>query len=281
MSSHHTINTSASFAAQQTKWSAHFPAFLSSVRLAVLSSIHYDATVTTTLATPTPTPSTTTTISPSNPSGFVTTIYEPTLPPTPPTQSSSNTILITPSSNPNGFDTTIWEPYPSNWTPSSPSSKPFTNATSANTPATATTTTMTTAASTPRLSHLPYYTTTTTTLHTTLSATISQVIHLSFPSAPSGDDAHTTRYTLPPLPTSADGKAWVEPLPIAVVTQLEAVVVDKGTAGRHKGQVLSTITAFASPPDVTASPVVVDGGGAGDGGGGGGSEVRTDVNNSW
>lgn len=132
---------------------------------------------------------------------------------------------------------------------------------------------------TPRLSHLPYYTTTTTTLHTTLSATISQVIHLSFPSAPSGNGDHTL-YTLPPLPTSADGKAWVEPLPIAVVTQLEAVIVDEGTAGRHKGQVLSTITTFASPPDVTASPAGGGGAAAGDGGGGG-SEVRTDVDNSW
>ncbi|KAL8686369.1 MAG: hypothetical protein Q9218_007156, partial [Villophora microphyllina] len=104
--------------------------------------------------------------------------------------------------------------------------------------------------------------------NSTLSATISQVVHLSIPS---GDGS--TPYTIPPVPTSSGAEAWAEPLPVAVVTQLEAVIKDAGVPAGGKERVLSTITTIARPADVTASPFT-DGGNRGIPGWGGKRQER-------
>ncbi|KAL8965991.1 MAG: hypothetical protein Q9183_003581 [Haloplaca sp. 2 TL-2023] len=91
---------------------------------------------------------------------------------------------------------------------------------------------------------LPFYTTTTTTLHTTVPASVGQVLHLTIPAA---DPTERMSYTTPPRPKSPDEKAYPYPLPILVVTQLEAVVSDSGPGGK----ILSTITTVRGAPGST------------------------------
>ena len=91
---------------------------------------------------------------------------------------------------------------------------------------------------------LPFYTTTTTTLHTTVPASVGQVLHLTIPAA---DPTERLCYTTPPRPKSPDEKAYPYPLPILVVTQLEAVISDSA----HGGKILSTITTVRRAPDAT------------------------------
>lgn len=94
---------------------------------------------------------------------------------------------------------------------------------------------------------LPFYTTTTTTLHTTISATIGAVLQLEIPTpitpAP-------TSYTTPPTPDSPASKAYPYGLPILVLTQLDAVVYDP-----LGSKVVSTVSTVEAAPGGTTGAV--------------------------
>ncbi len=87
---------------------------------------------------------------------------------------------------------------------------------------------------------LPFYTTTTTTLHTTTSATIGAVLHLTFPTPLT---PIATSYTTPPVPDSPASKAYPYGLSILVLTELDAVVYDP--IGK---EILSTLTTVQAAP---------------------------------
>ncbi|CAO1603343.1 hypothetical protein XANCAGTX0491_006931 [Xanthoria calcicola] len=87
---------------------------------------------------------------------------------------------------------------------------------------------------------LPFYTTTTTTLHTTISATIGAVLHLDFPIPIT---PIPTSYTTPPTPDSPASKAYPYGLPILVLTELDAVVYDP-----LGSKVVSTVTTVQAAP---------------------------------
>ncbi|KAL8873161.1 MAG: hypothetical protein Q9174_001330 [Haloplaca sp. 1 TL-2023] len=107
---------------------------------------------------------------------------------------------------------------------------------------------------------LPFYTTTTTTLHTTVPASVGQVLHLTIP-AP--DPEERLSYTDPPRPSLPGEKAYPYPLPVLVVTQLEAVVSDTAPGGK----ILSTITTVRAPPDATDTEAA--------------SQISGDAGNDW
>ncbi|KAL9001466.1 MAG: hypothetical protein Q9169_000041 [Polycauliona sp. 2 TL-2023] len=87
---------------------------------------------------------------------------------------------------------------------------------------------------------LPFYSTTTTTLHTTTSATIGAILHLTIPTPLT---PIPTSYTTPPIPDSPASKAYPYGLPILVLTELDAVVYDP--SGR---KVVSTVTTVQTAP---------------------------------
>ncbi|KAI4226567.1 MAG: hypothetical protein L6R36_003052 [Xanthoria steineri] len=87
---------------------------------------------------------------------------------------------------------------------------------------------------------LPFYTTTTTTLHTTISATIGAVLHLEIPTPIT---PMPTSYTTPPTPESPASKAYPYGLPILVLTELDAVVYDP-----LGNEVLSTVKTVQARP---------------------------------
>ncbi|KAL8982395.1 MAG: hypothetical protein Q9205_003075 [Flavoplaca limonia] len=96
---------------------------------------------------------------------------------------------------------------------------------------------------------LPFYTTTTTTLHTTTSATIGAVLHLTFPTPLT---PIVTSYTTPPVPDTPASKAYPYGLPILVLTELDAVVYDP--IGK---EIVSTVTTVqAAPPGATGGASV-------------------------
>ncbi len=79
----------------------------------------------------------------------------------------------------------------------------------------------------------------TTTLSTTVTAFEGSTSQVQYPNPPR---THATQYTLVPSPTDPASKYFPNPLPILVLTEIDAVVVNPA------GQVLTTITSVQTAP---------------------------------
>ena len=88
----------------------------------------------------------------------------------------------------------------------------------------------------------------TTTFTTTTTATVGQVVYLTFPTLAAPP---SLQYTTFPSPTSPFSKQYPDGLPILVLTQVDGIIVDPS------GQVLTTATVVQSPPTPPSGQKVV------------------------